>query len=172
MRTLIVCLLLSSCGPNYYGEPICVSRCGVKLMNAPPRLRVDLEPWTCEGLQRAEDLTEVAFQKVLDPRVVNYCQGISGWRVGVQPTHTWQAQSGNMVAGETYCDSWLMLVNNAPPDLGSFAHEAAHALQRCYPMSTRYEGGHADWESQGILHAIDSVWDQGRARAVDGGAVL
>lgn len=165
---MCVLQLFSGCGPNVYGPPVCTTRCGLELQTM--TLSEDGTPWTCEEFQLAEDRTEAAFQRVFDARLVNYCLWMPGWKVYVDQRLTWRGQSGEMVAGETYCASSLMVVNNANnPRRSSFPHEAAHALQRCRPMSDRYEGGHAEWEDQKILEVVGAVWGEAYDEMVDAG---
>jgi hypothetical protein len=152
LLTALVILVSASCGP----APLCTTRCGLNLDWKPPEAD---ESWTCDNLQRTEDLTVEAFKSVLDDRFQTTCDRIKNKGIYIVGARHWKNSSGKTVAGETYCLEGYVFVYNAEPWNIALPHELAHVVQGCLPQGP-YDVpdlSHANWDRDGINTAVQNV---------------
>jgi hypothetical protein len=165
MKTTLIILaaLLSACG----GPVECRTRAGIVFE--------ELQGWTCEEVQALETQTLEEFKTVTDWRFRFSREAVYGYRVSIQPTpnfrYMWRNQVQGPVSGVTDCETAYIMIGDSTK-LGkraaasSFAHEIAHAIQRCYAgPNVDTEGTwagdsmHGNWTSTGIDAAVIRIWE-------------
>lgn len=158
-------LFVLSCAGNFQpttpgnGVTICLTSCGMRLY--------DLEQvgsgWTCEAVQRAEDVGRKWLDRTDDTRLhgARFCEALEGWTVKVNAKRVWQDPYGRMVAGLTYCTAKTMEIGRQPPGESSLIHEMAHVGQGCNAgLDVCGENGyygHECWHTRFIFGAIEGA---------------
>lgn len=134
-----------------YGEPVCVTRCGLK-GNVPD----------CDLLREIETRTLHAFNvHVPEWPYADACLALSDWKVFVhqytEADRKLCPKGGFTLRGRLPCFSGFthvftheLEVESAEWDNGTFSHELVHAMQVNFGDLI----GHCTWSERGILRAL------------------
>jgi len=131
-RALLIVLAVAACGPSKVpsDQIACTTRAGLQVLKPVP------DSWDCPAVQAAENSILRAFSTLssADGRFAEAPERLKGWQVHVVPAKAWTSEVGVRVAGETYCPTFTVCINNDRPPDGSLGHELAHAVQYCEPV--------------------------------------
>jgi hypothetical protein len=148
---VIVLLLASCCGIR--PVPQCFGASGMEF-DGP-----NFGPWDCEYFQSVDGYVLEGFKnsETLDGRLNKLDN--RGWKLFIQPADSWVDEFGRTVYGLTYCKEKVVYISIKQFGKSSITHEYVHAGQNCKPLPPigLDEGGHSNWERDGINDMIKHI---------------
>lgn len=118
---------------------VCETRCGMFLT-------AENENWTCESVQRQEDLA------VKHLPIDDVCGTIRNYSIRLAPGSSFRRPLINAdLAGITDCAFKNITLTNEPVGGATLVHELAHAADGCSIIDWE----HSSWHKNGYFEAID-----------------